>query len=379
MALIYRSLKQKILAKSFQGKALIIYGARQVGKTTLVESLLPDFKVPVLKLNGDDADIRELLAATNVNALKRIIGKAKLLFIDEAQRIPDIGLTIKIIVDRIPDVQVIATGSSSFELLQTIQEPLTGRAWQWILFPLSFQELTTHTSLLDEKRNLESRLIFGSYPEIITNPGEEGDLLKLLTGSYLYHDLNTLQTVTRPNLLEKITKALALQIGSEVSSNEIAQLVGADRLTIEKYITLLEKAFIIFQLPALNRNVRNEIKKGRKFYFFDNGIRNSIINNFSGLHSRTDVGPLWENYCVSERYKLFHDAGDIRSHYFWRTTQQQEIDLIEENDNGDLRAYEFKWNSHKRGKFSKTFLKAYRIVENRTITPQNYEEFLRPE
>ncbi|NQV16577.1 ATP-binding protein [bacterium] len=376
MTFINRLIGQQIRAKCFRGKALIIYGARQVGKTTLIESMLPELETSVLKLNGDDTDVRENLTATNVTLLKRIIGKAKLLFIDEAQRIPDIGLVIKIIVDRIPDVQVIATGSSSFELLQTIQEPLTDRAWYFKLFPLSFKELSEHGSLLDEKRELKARLIFGSYPEIVTNPGQEQDLLRLLTGAYLYRDLNTLQTVARSDLLENITKALALQVGGEVSTSEIAQLVGADRLTVEKYIGLLEKAFVIFQLPALSRNVRNEIKKGRKIYFVDNGIRNATINNFAQLDSRTDIGALWENYCVSERYKLLQYSGYPRSHYFWRTTQQQKIDLIEENDKTELKVFKFKWNIRKQGKFSKTFLSAYNVTEQRIITPQNYEEFL---
>lgn len=378
MDLIKRSIEQAIISKCFQGKALIIYGARQVGKTTLIKSLLEKLDVKVLELNGDDSDVRDMFQKPNVTSLSRILGDAKLLFIDEAQRIPDMGLAIKIFVDRVPGVQVIATGSSSFDLLETIKEPLTGRAWQWNLFPISFAELVQHSSLLEEKRNLEGRLIFGSYPEIVTHPGDAIERLKSLTGSYLYRDLDALPTVSRPGLLEKITKALALQIGSEVSSTEIGQLVGADRLTVEKYISLLEKAFIIFQLPALSRNVRNEIKKGRKIYFFDNGIRNAIINNFSGVSSRTDIGALWENYCVSERYKLRQNSGRFYSHYFWRTTQQQEIDLIEENQLSEFNAFEFKWNAHRQGKFSKTFMNAYSVIEKETITPENYEAFLLP-
>ncbi len=376
LSFINRSVAQDIVSKCFQGKALIIYGARQVGKTTLIKSLLPALGVKVLELNGDDSDIRDHFQNPNVTSLKQIMGNAKLLFIDEAQRIPDIGLAIKIMVDRIPDVQVIATGSSSFDLLETIREPLTGRAWQWNLFPISFSELAQHFSLHEEKRNLESRLLYGSYPEIVMHNDDAIDRLKLLTGSYLYRDLYSLPTISRPGLLEKITKALALQIGAEVSSSEIAQLVGADRLTVEKYISMLEKAFVIFQLSAFSRNVRNEIKKGRKIYFFDNGIRNAVINNFASLSSRTDVGALWENYCISERYKTKQYGKHHVTHYFWRTTQQQEIDLIEEDDQAELKAFEFKWNPRKQVLFSKTFLNAYDVAEKEIITPGNYEQFL---
>jgi len=374
--MIQRSIVNSIQQKMFGGKAIIVLGARQVGKTTLINELILDSKTNVVRLNGDDADVRSLLEDVNISKLIRLIGDKNILFIDEAQRIPDIGLAIKICVDRIKHVQVIATGSSSFELLQSIQEPLTGRAWQWIMYPLSFQELRDHSDLLTEKRMLNERLIFGSYPDIINNPNTQMALLKLLTGSYLYRDLERAPGIARPELLEKITKALALQIGSEVSSSEIARLVGADRLTIEKYFNLLEKAFIIFRLPALNRNVRNEIKMGRKFYFYDNGVRNAVINNFSPIESRADVGALWENYCMVERLKMQGARENQVQSYFWRTTQQQEIDLIEEDNQANLSVYEFKWNPRRRGKFSKTFLKAYPAKEKQTITPDNYDEFL---
>ncbi|MBC8374588.1 MAG: ATP-binding protein [FCB group bacterium] len=376
--MIQRSMVDSIHRKMFGGKAIIVLGARQVGKTTLINELVLDSRKDVLSLNGDDSDVRSLLEDVNINQLIRLIGDKNILFIAEAQRIPDIGLVIKICVDRINHVQVIATGSSSFELLQSIQEPLTGRAWQWIMYPLSFQELRDHSDLLTEKRLLNERLVFGSYPDIINNPNTQMASLKLLTGSYLYRDLERAPGVARPELLEKITRALALQIGSEVSSTEIARLVGADRLTIEKYINLLEKAFIIFRLPALNRNIRNEIKMGRKFYFYDNGVRNAVINNFSPVHSRADVGALWENYCVAERIKLHGARENQVQSYFWRTTQQQEIDLIEEDSQANLSVFEFKWNPGRKGKFSKTFLNAYPAKEKHTITPDNYDEFLLP-
>ena len=240
--------------------------------------------------------------------------------------------------------------------------------------------MVKHTSLLEEKRNLTKRLIYGYYPEVTTSPGEEKDLLQLLSGSYLYRDLLMLGTVSRPELLEKITKALALQVGSEVSTIEIGQLVGADRATVEKYIDLLEKAFIVFKLPALKRNVRNEIKKGKKIYFYDNGIRNAVINNFHNLNSRSDVGALWENYCVSERVKYLSYRGLNVEKYFWRTTQQQEIDYIEEEPEADslnnISAFEFKFNPLRKVKFSKTFLGSYNVKLKKAIYPDNIEEFI---
>jgi len=380
---IPRDLKEKIKAKLFRNKAIILYGPRQAGKTTLVTTILQELQMggPVKEgngeriayLNGDDSDVREILLQPNITKLEGIIGKAKILFIDEAQRIPEIGLIIKIIVDRIQDVQVIATGSSSFVLSQKTKESLTGRAFEFELFPLTFSELSEDTSVFEEKRNLEKRLIYGSYPEIAVSPGEEKDLLHLLTGSYLYRDLFVLDTVSRADLLEKITKALALQVGSEVSTVEIGELVGADRGTVEKYIDLLEKAFIIFKLPALSRNVRNEIKKGKKIYFYDNGIRNAVIKNFTATNLRSDAGALWENYCVSERIKYLAYSNRAAQSYFWRTTQQQEIDYIEEYGS-DISAFEFKVNALSKAKFSRTFLDSYSVKLSKVISPANIEE-----
>ena len=373
--LIPRKLKEDIKAKLFRGRAIIIYGPRQVGKTTLVNSILQELEEKIVYLNGDDSDVRAALTQPNITKLEGIIGKAKVLFLDEAQRIPEIGIIIKIIIDRIKGVQVIATGSSSFVLLQSMREPLTGRAFEFVLFPFTFSELAEHTSLLEEKRNIERRLIYGAYPDITTSVGEEKDLLGLLSGSYLYRDLSILETVSRPDLLEKVTKALALQVGSEVSTVEIGQLVSADRNTVEKYIDLLEKAFIVFRLSALNRNVRNEIKKGKKIYFYDNGIRNAVVKNYNSIDTRNDLGALWENYCISERMKhLAYIKSPVQSH-FWRTTQQQEIDYIEERES-TVSAFEFKINPTSKAKFSKTFLDSYNVSQTKVISPSNIEEFI---
>jgi len=373
--MIKRKLIEQIRAKLDSQKALIIYGARQTGKTTLIRNILPEISENVLYLNGDDTDVRELFSSYSSTQLRAIIGKNDVVFIDEAQRIKEIGLIIKIIVDNFPDIKVIATGSSSFELLNNVSEPLTGRKYEFLLYPLSFGEMTEHHGLLDETRLLEHRMLYGYYPEVVTNIGEEKELLKLLADSYLYKDLLILDSISKSAVLEKIVKALALQVGSEVSFNEIAQLVGASPATVEKYISLLEKAFVVFQLPAFSRNVRNEIKKGKKIYFYDNGIRNTVINNFTPLASRADKGALWENFLISERMKRNAYSKTNTETYFWRTKQQQEIDYIEEID-GVLHTYEFKFGEKTKAKLPLTFSKAYPEHSFDVINSQNFVEFL---
>lgn len=373
--MIERIIASNIGNKLFKGKAILLFGARQVGKTTMLETLLDRSTHQVMQISGDEPDVRTLLTGITSTQLKNYIGKNTILYIDEAQRIPDIGLTLKLITDKIKDVQVIVTGSSALEIANSANEPLTGRKFVFELFPLSFAELVNHHGLLEEKRQLHSRLLYGSYPEIVSNVDEQEELIKLIADSYLYKDLLVLDTIKAPKLLEKILKALALQIGSEVSYNEVAQLVGADKGTIEKYIHLLEQTFVIFTLPSFSRNVRNELKKSKKIYFYDCGIRNAVIGNFNPLHQRTDVGALWENYLMAERKKkLRYDNSNVTS-YFWRTTQQQEIDLVEEDANV-LGVFEFKWNGKRKVKFSKTFTKAYPHAITHVVSPSNYEEFL---
>lgn len=373
--MILRTQLEFAKSRLFKGKALIIYGPRQAGKTTFTKLLLKDRDEAQLELNGDDADVRDLFSSPNVSQLTNLIGRHKILVIDEAQRIPNIGLAIKIIVDRIEGVQVIATGSSSFELASHINEPLTGRKYELLLLPLAYSELVNETNLLEEHRQLEQRLIYGSYPEIIVDPTAANEHLKLIANSYLYKDLFSLDQIKRPALFEKLVKALALQVGSEVSVNELSQLVGADNKTVEKYIYLLEQAFVIFTLSSFSRNVRNELKKSRKIYFIDNGIINAVTGNFNPLDSRMDTGLLWENYLVSERYKTQNIARIDYRHYFWRTTAQQEIDYIEETTN-ELKAYEFKWKPTAKKSFPTTFTKAYPHATTKVITPENYGEFL---
>jgi uncharacterized protein len=375
--MILRSLQASIQNRLFKGKAILIFGPRQVGKSTLVENILAHQAVEILHLNGDDADVREILTNTTATRLRSLIGNNKLVFIDEAQRISTIGLTLKLFTDQIKDVQVIATGSSAFELSNRVNEPLTGRKYEFLLYPLSFEEMVKHHGLLEEKRMIEHRLIYGYYPEIVTKPGAEKELLRLLAGSYLYKDLLMLEQVKKPQLLEKLLKALALQVGSEINFHELAQLTGSDSKTIDKYIDLLEKAFVIFRLPALSRNMRNEIKKGKKIYFYDCGIRNSIIDNFKPVQARNDVGGLWENFVIAERMKFLRYHGVPAGFFFWRSMQQQEIDLIEETEN-ELNAFEIKWNAMHKVHFSKTFTANYPSAKTFTISPKNIEDYLLP-
>lgn len=373
--MIERKIMARFDADMFRGKAILLYGARQTGKTTLIRQLLANRTEGVLFLNGDEANVQELLKNITSTKWKNIIGNNKIVFIDEAQRICDIGIAIKIIIDQLPGIQLIATGSSSFELAKRSNESLTGRKYIHQLMPLSFGELCDKHGLFEEKRNLNHRLIYGYYPEVITSEGEEQRVLKLLAESFLFKDLLIFEEIKKPLLLIKILKALALQIGNEVSFAEIAQLVGSNKNTVEKYIDLMENAFIIFALPALSRNVRNELKKSKKIYFYDNGIRNAVIGNFHNVNNRNDTGMLWENFLISEKVKLLSNEMKNYDTFFWRTTQQQEIDFIEDR-NGILHAFEFKWGIQKKGHFSLTFTRAYPEHKLMKVTPDNFEEFL---
>jgi len=376
--MLERELGKLIRKYLFKNKTVVIYGARQVGKTTLVEQLIYGQDEKTLFLNGDDADIRTRLSNLSAIQLKPIIGDHKIVILDEAQRIPEVGLVLKLIHDNYKEVQLIATGSSAFELAGKIKEPMTGRKFEFFLHPFSFNELVSHHGFLTEKRLLEHRMVFGYYPDITVNTGEEIKLLKSLASSYLFKDLLMLDYIQKPVLLEKILQALALQIGQEVSYSELAQLLNSDKGTIEKYIDLLEKTYIIFRLNGLNRNVRNEIKKGKKIYFYDNGIRNAIIGNFLPLASRMDTGALWENFIISERFKFMINRDLEFNRYFWRTTQQQEIDYIEEIS-GKFFAYEFKWNPLRKSFLSKTFSTAYNTSYFQVVTPENLNHFIMDE
>ncbi|MCH7401516.1 ATP-binding protein [Belliella kenyensis] len=375
--MVNRVLLNKILQNCFKGKVILLLGARQVGKTTLLEELLKEINQPSVWLNADEADILEAFteAKTSTQLIQLIGSNNKLVIIDEAQQIPDIGKKLKLIYDSKAEIQIIATGSSAFDLQNNTAEPLTGRKKTFHLFPLSYQELADSTSRLEAKRLLDTRLIYGSYPDVVNNPGREKEILIEIAQSYLYKDILQIDNIRKPSHIDKLLKALAFQIGSEVSYHELAQTVGnIDTATVEKYLDLLEKAYVIFKLPAFSRNLRNEIKKGKKYYFYDNGIRNVLINNFSIPEMRMDKGALWENFLVSERMKSNHYNNRFVNTYFWRTHDKAEIDYIEE-EGGILDAFEFKWKDQK-VRFPASFLQAYPEHRTSLINRSNFEEFL---
>jgi uncharacterized protein len=375
MIMIARKLENTIKSHLGTGKAVIIIGPRQVGKTTLLQSISENLTEKALFINCDEPDMRAILFEKTSSELKSLIGKHKLIIIDEAQRVKNIGLSLKLIIDQLKSVQLIVSGSSALELVNEINEPLTGRKWEFIMYPVSMEELIGHTSFIEQNRLLTTRLIYGMYPDVINHPGSEKEILKNLTDSYLYKDLFSFKDVRKPEVIEKILQALSLQIGSEVSYNEIADLVRSDPQTVTRYIDLLEKTMVVYRLPSFSRNLRNELKKSRKIYFYDNGVRNAIIANFQPLELRKDAGALWENFMLTERLKFTTYASIWSNRFFWRTKQQQEIDYIEERD-GKLYTFEFKWGGVKKEKAPLTFTKAYPESEHQVITPQNYQQFI---
>ena len=373
--MISRSLETIISQKLTDNKAVLLFGARQTGKTTLLHSIFGD-RSDVLWLNGDNLDTNQMLAEGSASRYRTLFAPYQTIVIDEAQYIDNIGRIIKIFTDHLPGKKIIATGSSSFDLANKTSEPLTGRKWEFRLYPLSFGEMSGHHGMVEELRQLPSRLLFGSYPEVINNPGNEKEILKLLSDSYLYKDLLIWANVKHSDMLVRLLQLLALQVGSEVSYYELSRNLGIDRGTVERYLDILEKTYVVFTLHSLSRNHRNELKKGKKVYFYDNGIRNALIANFAPLNLRQDAGMLWENYLMSERQKKLHYENLWTKQYFWRTTTQVEIDYIEESD-GVLHAFEFKWNPvRKRPKAPESFMQAYPGSTHSVITPGNVEEWL---
>lgn len=372
--MIGRALESRISKRFADDKAIIIMGARQVGKTTLLHSLLNE-KNDVLWLSGDEPDVRMLFEDASSSRLRAFFGNTKYVVIDEAQRIADIGIKLKLITDFIKDIKLIATGSSSFELANKVSESLAGRKWEYMLYPLSFGELVSHHGLLEERRLLAHRLVFGSYPQVVLNPGSEQELLNELSGSILYKDILQFEGVRSSEKLQRLMQALAYQVGSMVSYNELAQMCGFSAKTAERYIDILEKAYIIFRLGSFSRNLRNELKKSRKIYFYDNGIRNALIADLRPAETRADIGALWENYLIAERRKSLAYRGVFANTWFWRTAQKQEIDYLEEYD-GKLRACEFKWSSKREAPGKKTFLNAYPKSELTVVNRENYDLWL---
>lgn len=342
---IQRRLEDTIKKALFKGKIIIVYGARQVGKTTLVKRIVENLGEPYQYLNCDEMDILSALQnANNSEALKQVIGSHKLVIIDEAQRVKNIGLKLKLIVDNFPKIQVIATGSSSFDLANEVNEPLTGRNFEFWLFPLTVGELFSKDQKIETQRKLESLLVFGSYPDVyqLESREQKSERIKYLASNYLYKDILKFNNIKNSEVVLKLLQALALQIGSEVSFNELANMVGVSKKTVADYIELLEKSFIIFRLSPYSGNLRKAIGKLRKIYFLDLGIRNAIINNQNPIQIRDDVGKLWENFVISERYKQQLGLGNKTNFYFWRTYDKQEVDLVEEVG-GKLLGWEIKW------------------------------------
>ena len=358
----------------FKGKAIVLMGSRQTGKTSLLAEIFPS-EQDALWLSGDDVDVQGIMENMTAQRMRMLLGERKVIVIDEAQRIKDIGLRMKVITDQMKDVQLVATGSSAFELANRLNEPLTGRKWEYQLYPISFAEMVAHHGLLTEKRLLTHRLVYGYYPEVVTSTGNERNVLKMLADSYMYKDVLAMGNIKKSDKLLTLLQAIAFQVGDQVSYSELASTVGIDVKTVESYIDVLEKCYIIFRLPSLSRNLRNELKNNRKIYFYDNGIRNALISNFSQMELRTDSGALWENFAISERIKFTAYNQLWCNRYFWRTHEQKEIDYVEDSD-GILSSFEFKYNPKKKVSVPKHFAEAYPDASFKVITPDNFEEFV---
>ena len=373
--MIERRLKQLILPRLFKGKAIVLTGPRQVGQTTLLRMLMAETDKKTLFWNCDEPDIRQKLTNPTSTQLQAETAQYELVFIDEAQRVPNIGVTLKLLIDNLPMKQIVVTGSSALQLSNSINEPLTGRKYEYNVFPFSSEELIDNHGSMEEKRLLERRLVYGAYPEVANSQGEERETLSNLVNSYLYKDVFAFQDVRKPEIIEQLLQALALQMGSEVSFNELSKLLGLNSQTVQRYIDLLEKSYILFHLRSFSRNLRNELKKSRKIYFYDNGVRNAILGDFKPLQLRQDAGALWENFLVSERLKHNSYSLFYGKNYFWRTQQQQEVDYIEDID-GVLHTYEFKWSKAKQPKLTETFAHNYPEHTFTVVNPDNYQDFV---
>lgn len=373
--MINRLVSSSISADFFRGKVIAILGPRQVGKTTLLSQLsIPESDI--LWLNCDNTDDCQALENQTTTGLRQLVGQKRFVIIDEAQRVKNIGLTLKMMADTFREqVQVIVTGSSSLELSNQVSEPATGRIYEYRLYPLSLAELSLRSSVREEQRLLEQRLVYGCYPEVVTHPDQDKRILTIIANNYLYKDLLSYNGIRKPDVLARLLQALAIQVGEQVSYNELSRLLGIDRATVESYIDLLEKCFVIFRLPSYSGNLRTELRHNRKIYFYDNGIRNAIISNFAPLNLRTDAGALWENMMLSERVKHNAYRQSYAQIYFWRTQAQAEIDFVEIED-GVMQAYEFKFNPNKTPRAPKAFCDAYPNASFHVVTPDNYHSFV---
>jgi len=377
MLKIDRYIKNNIVKKLQPNKVVVLYGPRQVGKTTLVKEILENVKGKYLFLNGENKSVQKWMSSQEVDIFRQYLGDNKLLVIDEAQKIPNIGLNLKLIVDHFDGIKVLATGSSSFELANQVGEPLVGRKWQFTLYPISQLELRNYENRDETDNKLESKLIYGSYPDVVKADSfsQKRDILNEIVDSYLYRDLLEFNEIKKSQKIIDILKNIAFQIGGEVSLQELGNAVSLNMRTVEKYLDLLEKTFVVKRVYGFSRNLRKEITKMSKFYFFDNGVRNAIIQNFNSLDLRNDIGQLWENYLFMERLKR-NEYKKIRSNiYFWRTYDKREIDLIEERE-GKLFGFEFKYSENKKVKVPKGWLETYKEAEFEAINKSNYLDFI---
>lgn len=378
MNFLERGIDKVFAKKVLPNKVLILLGARRVGKTAFIKNYLSTIpKGDYLQLNGEDIQDANLLKERSAINYNRLLANTKLLVIDEAQNIPDIGLILKLIVDSIDGIKVIATGSSVFDLSNKLGEPLVGRKNTIYLFPLAQMEFAKYENFKETTQKLEERLLFGSYPELEQYPdwNDKINYLKEILNSYLLKDILVYEGIKQSNKILDLLKLIAFQVGQEVSLQELARQLGISKNTVESYLDLLSKVFVIYKVPGFSRNLRKEITKSNRWYFYDNGIRNAIIANFSRLESRMDVGALWENYLASERVKFQNYNQKNGKNYFWRTYDQQELDWLEEED-GMLRGYEFKWNENRKAKIPTAFAKAYPDATFEVINKGNYLDFI---
>ena len=375
--MIKRAIEERIHNALAKKKIVTIMGPRQVGKSTLAGAMIPE-DANDLEINGDNTDVQTMFVNVDDTKMKVLIGNKNFLFIDEAQKIGNVGNMLKIVAEKFDDVKVIVTGSSAFKLAEAVNESLTGRKREFRLYPLSFKEMADETSVLEESRMIDHRLIYGYYPEVVTSPGDEKEVIKELIDSYLYKDVLEENEIAKQDKLVRLVQALAFQIGSTVSANELAGLVGVDAKTVERYIDILEKCYIIFTLPSYAKNQRNELKFARKIYFWDMGIRNGVIGNMApvSLRSPEELGHMWENFLIAERIKRNDYAGrTFVQHYFWRTQQKKEVDLIEIED-GMMTGFEIKRKEGKRVGAPASFTAAYPDAHFECVTPSDLMSFL---
>jgi len=374
--MIKRSIEDIIYNRLTPNKVILLFGARRVGKTVLLNQILRRFEGKTLLLNGEDYDSLVLLEPQSISNYKRLLAGINLLAIDEAQNIPEIGKKLKLIVDEIPGIKVLASGSSSFDLQNKAGEPLVGRSTQFHLFPFSQFELSQQENVLESKQRLEDRLIYGSYPEVInlSDYNQKKDYLRDIVNAYLLKDILSIDGIQNSKKMSELLRLIAFQMGNEVSYDELAKQLGLSRNTVEKYLDLLSKVFVIYRLGAYSGNVRKEISKAGKWFFYDVGIRNAIIGNYNSIAQRIDVGQIWENYLLSERIKQNSNLSTDKTFYFWRTYDGQEIDLIEEST-GTLQAFEFKWGD-KVPKAPRAFTENYATTRFSVINQNNYLKFV---